>query len=142
MELLLQREPSVDGATIGRFFINGTFFGFTCEDVTRAPGVKIPGETAIPLGRYRVIVNMSQRFGRPLSLVIGVDNFTGIRMHSGNGSKDTEGCILIGLARSHNQVLSSRAAMDILLPRIQHALKTEDCWLTIEPAPAEEKRLA
>lgn len=142
MELLLQREPSSDGATIGRFFVNGTFFGFSCEDVTRAPGVKIPGETAIPPGRYRVLVNMSQRFGRPLPYIVGVQNFTGVRIHPGNSSKDTAGCILIGLARTPNTVLSSNAAMDRLLPRIQRALQSEDVFITIENAPAEEKRLA
>lgn len=132
----------MDGATIGRLFINGTLFGFTCEDVTRAPGVKVPGETAIPPGRYKVIVNKSQRFGRPLPLIVGVENFTGVRIHPGNSSKDTEGCILVGLARTPNAVLSSQSAMNLLLPRIQKALQTGDVWITIRNQPQEEKRLA
>lgn len=144
MELLLRREPSTDGATIGQLFINGTFFCWTLEDVTRAQGVKIYGETAIPFGRYKVIVNMSRRFGRPLPLVLGVENFTGVRIHGGNNAKDTEGCILVGLARAKDapQILSSQAALRMLIERMQHALKSEEIWITIEPAPAESVKYA
>ena len=145
VDLLLQRDPSSDGATMGHLFVNGVFFCFTLEDEMRPKRVKVLGATAIPCGRYRVIVNKSQRFGRLLPLVLGVVNFTGIRIHSGNDSQDTAGCILIGLSKSSATpyLLSSRAAMNMLLPRIQRALtQMEDVWLTIEMKPAEAKVLA
>lgn len=145
MELQIDREPSVDGATIGHLSIDGRFAMFTLEDVTRAPGVKIYGETAIPAGRYKVIVNKSQRFGRMLPLVIGVENFTGIRIHSGNVSGDTSGCILVGLARhvGSPEILSSRAALEILMKQLANAIaRGEEVHLTIQNALAEEKRLA
>lgn len=142
MDLRLQREPTTDDVTMGSLFVNGTFLMFTLEDAARAPGVKVPGETCIPPGRYKVIVNMSQRFGRRLPLILDVPRFTGIRIHAGNDIGDTSGCILVGLARTATTVLSSKAAMARLLPRIEHALQREAVTLTIEPAPAEEKRLA
>ncbi len=118
------------------------FCCFTLEDDAH-DGAKVPGETAIPLGVYRVLVNYSQRFQTLMPLLIGVPGFTGIRIHAGNGPKDTAGCILVGLARVGAATIeSSKAALNMLLPRIQKALQSEDVWITIEHAPTEEKRLA
>jgi len=144
MQLLLNREPSVDDATIGRLFVNGRFFGFTCEDVVRAPGVKIYGETAIPSGTYKVLINKSRRFGKMLPLIVGVENFTGIRIHSGNGSEDTSGCILVGFARQgDNRILTSRAALESLMALLAPAqARGEDISITIQPQPAEAKVVA
>lgn len=142
MELLLQRDPTADGVTLGQLFVNGTPFCFTLEDAVRAPGVKVPGQTAIPFGRYRVIVTESQRFGRRLPLVLDVPGFTGIRIHEGNTVTDTSGCILVGLGRTPTSVQSSKAAMARLLPRLEHALQSEDVFLTIDVAPADPLRRA
>lgn len=142
MELRIIREPSVDGMTFGHLFVNRTFFCFTLEDEVRPPGVKVYGQTAIPLGRYRVIVTMSPRFRQRLPLVLDVPGFSGIRIHSGNTVTDTSGCILVGLGRLPARLASSQDAMKRLLPRIEHALQSEDVFLSIENAPPEDKKVA
>ena len=60
MELKLQRIARKPDYTIGRLFVNGRYSSDTLEDRVRdlAVEVKVPGETAIPTGRYRVIVNV------------------------------------------------------------------------------------
>jgi hypothetical protein len=144
MQLRLEREPSVDGATIGRLFINDAFKFWTLEDVVRAPGVKIYGETAIPFGTYRVILNKSARFGRMLPLVIGVENFTGIRIHSGNDAADTAGCILVGLGRmGDNTIITSKEALEKLMAILAPAQASgEGITISIVPQPAAQKVVA
>lgn len=75
---------------------------YSMEDAVReVPGQpvaawKVKGKTAIPSGIYRLRWTMSQRFGREMLLLEGVDGFAGIRIHAGNTEADTEGCILLG----------------------------------------------
>lgn len=142
MQLRLAREPSTDGVTLGELFINDRLFGYTLEDVVR-DGPKVLGETAIPFGTYQVIITKSKRFKKMLPLLLNVPGFEGVRIHSGNTGADTSGCILVGFARMAHTVLSSRVAMDALMPLLADALaRGEEVWLTIEHAPAEEKRIA
>ena len=140
MELLLKRQPSVDGCTPGALFVDGTFEVFTLEDVVRS-GPKLAHETAIPPGRYGVIVTHSNRFGRMLPLVLDVPGFTGIRIHPGNTAGDTSGCILVGLSRQHDSIASSRLAMASLQPKIAGAIaRNEGVFLTIQPAGDDTKK--
>lgn len=138
MNLRLVREPTLpNGATHGVLFVDGHYRCFTLEDAIRErPGQpvavwKIKAQTAIPAGRYRVIITPSARFARPLPLLVDVPGFTGVRMHSGNGIGDTEGCILVGLDREPGRVMQSRLAMDALFPVI--ATAPGSIWITIEP---------
>jgi len=73
-----------------------------------------------------------------------VENFTGIRIHSGNGSEDTSGCILVGFARQgDNRILTSRAALESLMALLAPAqARGEDISITIQPQPAEAKVVA
>lgn len=97
MRLLLKRIAYKETYTIGELFIDGQYFSDTLEDKVREDGIKIYGETAIPKGEYQVIINHSNRFNRPMPLLLDVPNFNGIRIHSGNTNADTSGCILIGI---------------------------------------------
>lgn len=100
MNLTLTRQPSADGATLGRLAIDGAAFCDTLEDEDRAlerdPAAKIPGRSAIPRGRYPVRITWSPRFKRELPLLADVPGFSGVRIHPGNTAADTEGCILVG----------------------------------------------
>ena len=104
IELTLTRRWFTPKSVIGILDYNGTFFCYTLEDVAREPGVKIKGETAIPPGEYPFIVSYSPKFKTRLPLIQAVPGFDGIRIHSGNGDKDTSGCILVGLDREHDRI--------------------------------------
>ncbi|MFA9204865.1 MAG: DUF5675 family protein [Bacteroidia bacterium] len=131
MNLVLMRRPSALGATIGRLTIEGVHECWTCEDVIRPPGEKVPGQTCIPLGRYQVVVTQSQRFQRPLPLLLEVPGFTGIRIHPGNTAADTEGCILPGLDDRNGSVGRSKIAFDALFAKIEAALAEGEVWIDI-----------
>lgn len=124
MILTLLREPSTPLATIGRLYLGGEPFCWTLEDPVReVPGEpverwKIPGKTAIPAGRYGVILTQSPRFGRELPLLTGVPGFTAVRIHAGNRPEDTEGCILPGFDRGEIFVGRSREAEAAILYRL------------------------
>ena len=102
MLLRLVREPSRDESTHGVLFVDGRFECFTLEDVVRevegqpVTAWKVPRRTAIPAGRYRIDLTMSQRFGRILTILVDVPGFAGVRIHPGNTAVDTAGCILPG----------------------------------------------
>ena len=146
MELTLQREPSTEESTPGKLFINGEFECFTLEDMVRElSGVrvaawKVVSQTAIPTGTYNVTIDMSQRFGREMPHILDVEDFDGVRIHSGNTSADTEGCILIGQARNGpDEVINSRPAFNAFFPKLQAAISNgERVTITIEAARAAE----
>ena len=103
-------------STTGKMYVNGVFECYTLEDCVREK--KIPRITAIPAGEYKVILNLSTRFKRVLPLLIDVPNFEGVRIHNGNYSSDTEGCILVGETISKDMVGNSRAAMEKLMKKL------------------------
>lgn len=105
MELLLKRIFKGPQYTIGKLYVNGKYFCDTLEDVVRE--IKIPNETAIPFGTYKVIVNMSPRFKRLLPRLLNVPGFDGILIHRGNTPSDTSGCILVGENKVKGKVINS-----------------------------------
>lgn len=143
MEIKVIRETFSEFSTIGRMLIDGRFYGWTLEDVDRRleeGNEKIYGKTAIPIGRYKVIVNKSNRFGKYLPLLLDVPQFSGIRIHSGNCCEDTEGCILVGLTKGTDYVGKSRLAFDDVFEKIQEAIsKNEDVFIEIVRLSGENK---
>lgn len=118
--------------TIGRMFVDGDNYCFTLEDVVRPDGVKIFGETAIPEGTYKVIVNYSNRFQKLMPLLVDVPNFQGVRIHPGNTAADTHGCILVGANKTDTTITNSRKVFDPLFDKIKTAFDAgEEIWLTI-----------
>ena len=116
MKLKLKREPHPE-YTVGKLYVDDVFECFTLEDIIR--DVKIKGETAIPYGKYKIIINQSVRFKRALPLLLNVLNFEGVRIHTGNKTADTEGCILVGTMRTKDgKVLNSKIAFDRLFPKM------------------------
>jgi hypothetical protein len=135
VKLTLHRRPSADGVTLGNLTIDGKHECFTCEDVVRPDGEKVPGKTAIPAGVYRIILNQSVRFKRRLPLLLDVPMFTGIRIHSGNTQHDTEGCILPGRGFLPDRVTQSVIAFEALFAKLERAeAAREDIWIEIRPA--------
>lgn len=102
--------------TIGKLYIDGAYFCDTLEDKVRV-GEKIAGKTAIPAGTYKVKMTWSPRFKRYLPEILNVPGFSGVRIHSGNTAKDTEGCLLLGLNKEKGKVLNSKNAVEFFIDR-------------------------
>ena len=122
MLLALKRHWFTDKSTSGVLLVNGTTQCFTLEDVARPQGVKIPGKTCILAGEYRITIDDSTRFKRPMPHILMVPLFEGIRIHAGNTSENTEGCVLVGAERIPDTIMRSREAFDALFSRFYASL--------------------
>lgn len=123
MHLTLKRFAFKETYTIGRLSIDGEYFCDTLEDKVRPDGVKIYGETAIPAGTYEVVITYSNRFKRLLPLLLNVPMFEGIRIHPGNTSVDTHGCLLVGFNTAKGKITQSRATFEKLFQKLHKADK-------------------
>ena len=129
MELTLQRIYKDEDYTIGELYINGVFLCSTLEDKVRTLDTiedKIYGETAIPEGRYEVILSYSKRFNKILPELLNVPFFKGIRIHAGNDKEDTEGCILVGEYKVKGKVINSKKTMKKLMLILQKAIDNNE----------------
>lgn len=131
MKLKLARKWFTEVSTTGVLYVDDKFFCYTLEDVVRPAGEKVLGRTAIPWGTYPLVVTFSDRFQKPLPLLIGVPNFVGVRIHAGNTAADTEGCILVGSSHSKDFVGGSQMAMSKLLDKLDGAYDIHE-QITIE----------
>ena len=133
MELILTRIARKAEYTIGRLEDeNGKRICDTLEPTWRdykGGEMKNPKKSAIPEGSYRVGVTKSRRFQKYLPLLVGVPGFEGVRIHSGNTSRDTEGCILVGQNLQVGKVLWSRITLEKLMKLIENE---KEIYLTIK----------
>lgn len=128
MELTLNRIFLGSSATIGELLINDKHLCDTLEDRVRPEGEKVYGKTAIPEGTYEVKLTHSPRFKKILPEILNVPNFSGIRIHTGNSSKNTEGCILVGTwdGEKEDWVGNSRIAFDELMTLLEEATNNKE----------------
>ena len=137
MEITVKRTDFTEKSTISDLSIDGQFVCYILEDKDRQgdnpwdSSMKIPKETAIPKGTYEVAVTFSNHFQKMLPLIMGVPDYEGVRIHSGNRPKDTEGCLLTGTHKAPDSVIGSREAFDKIFPMVQEAIKTEKVFITI-----------
>lgn len=120
MKIQVQRLYKKDTYTIGKMFIDSKYFCDTLEDKDRGlnssmsesqiKGIKVYGETAIPMGTYKIDMNtISPKFSKypfyqevckgKIPRLIGVKGFNGILIHVADGYKGAslvQGCIGIG----------------------------------------------
>ena len=123
MELKLRRFEFGTTYTIGKLYVDGIYHCFTLEDKVRE-GEKVNGQTAIPYGTYSVIIDHSNRFNRDLPHILNVQGFEGVRIHTGNTSADTEGCILVGTTWAGKDFVgNSKFAFDPLFEKMKAADK-------------------
>ena len=139
MKLVLQREFSTEQSTPGTLHVDGVMECFTLEDTVRPE--KIAGITAIPAGKYDVIVDWSHAFGCLMPRIVNVPGFEGIRIHPGNTAADTRGCILVGQVRDGPDKLAggtSRPAYDALFDKLKIAyLRHDPITIEVKDAPME-----
>ena len=137
MEITLTRIARRKTYTIGRLAIDGEYICDTLEPTWRdigwgRPGRKIAGKTAIPEGRYPVVVTFSPRFRRWLPLLLHVPLFEGIRIHAGNTADDTAGCILPGLNKKKGRVIDSRIWEHRIVRRLANRPEGEAVWIEVK----------
>lgn len=137
MYMQLVREYYTNKSTEGKLFVNGTFECHTLEDTDRnleSGGEKVYGKTAIPKGVYDVRLSMSHRFKKVLPEILNVPQFTGVRIHVGNTSADTDGCILVGVQNKNftdDFIGQSKIAFDVLMAKMIDAEERNE-KITIE----------
>ena len=118
MRIELVRIAFKNTYTIGKLYVDGKYFSDVLEDVDRGLDSsmseseilekKVKGQTAIPTGHYVINITYSPKYKRMMPLLLDVKGFSGIRLHSGNSPKDTEGCLLVGKNKKVGMVLESR----------------------------------
>ena len=131
MRLTLIRVANRPTYCIGKLYIDGVYFSDVLEDVDRGlddamdeatiKKLKVKGETAIPTGIYQVLLTYSPKYKRIMPLINNVKGYSGIRIHSGNTAKDTEGCLLVGKNKEVGKVLESRITYNAFFKRLQQA---------------------
>lgn len=128
MQLKLNRIFKTNTFTIGELYINEKYVTDTLEDRVRPEGEKVYGKTAIPEGKYEIELTHSSRFKKILPEILNVPNFSGIRIHTGNSSKDTEGCIIVGTwdGEKEDWVGNSRIAFDKLMTLLEEATNNKE----------------
>lgn len=126
------------------------------EDKIRGDGVKVPGATAIPAGRYKLTVTrnspMSMRYfarwpdswykglpvltwdhpeGEPM-----VPHFSDLRVHPLNDHTQTWGCLGpasdVVMVEGDYEAVQSVRAFERFCTRLYEGLEIGDCYLTIQ----------
>lgn len=143
MEIKVKRfENKNNTYTIGKLSIsNKSFKCDTLEDqdrgltqdmsLTLINSIKKKHETAIPKGRYKIVMNViSPKFSKynqykdiegKLPRLENVPGFEGILIHIGNVHEDTSGCILVGENKVKGKVLNSTAVFNSLFKILKEA---------------------
>lgn len=124
MRITLVRIANRPTYCIGKLYIDGVYQCDVIEDTDRGLDDKmkeseilkrkIKGQTAIPTGVYPVVITYSPKYKKPMPLIDKVKGYSGIRIHSGNTAKDTEGCLIVGKNKEVGKVLESRKTYNAL----------------------------
>ena len=150
--MILERIAKRKTYTIGRLYIRrevmdeyraGTADEYFCDTLEPTwrdyehGAYKVKGHSAIPEGRYAVVISFSPKMKQWLPILLGGPDFNrkwqGIRIHAGNTAEDTEGCILVGKNREVGKVLDSRIWLYRLKKKIVEAkARDEPVWITVK----------
>ena len=154
MEILVYRKYKKADYTISNMYIDGEWMCNVLEDTDRGlddgmelwmiKNKKIPTRTAVPTGRYEVLMDvLSPRFSKKefyakvckgkLPRLKDVKGFDGVLFHCGNDETHTEGCLLVGLNTQVGKVLNSQETFKKLYSMMKKAHdKGEKIYITIE----------
>lgn len=131
MLLQVKRKYFKENYTIGDLYIDDVWFSNTLEDKVRniPEEEKIHGQTAIPAGRYKVILSYSPKFKRVMPEILNVPYFEGIRIHAGNTAADSAGCLLIGRNTERGKLTQSKLYYDKLFSILSDEKLTEEIFI-------------
>lgn len=143
MKLTVKRTVLRSSYTLGELYIDGQFFCHTLEDLDRGltqdmslnliKSLKIPGETAIPKGTYKVTLDVvSPKFSKfsfymevcegKLPRLIDVKGYEGVLIHVADGIKKDallQGCIGIGNLSSEEYLMNGKQVFTEFYNRIK-----------------------
>ena len=137
----VRREVLDDRWTLGSLYLGDLFECFTIEDRVREDPdpatphneAKVYGETAIPAGRYRMVLSRSPRLGIVTPELLEVPGFLGIRIHVANRAEEILGCVGVGKGRAEGFISHSRAAFEALMQKLTPRSKAGDrMWCVIQ----------
>lgn len=129
MEIRVRRTALKDTYTIGKMYIDGTYFCDVLEDKVRDLNkngefdngeVKIANNTAIPYGTYEITMDVrstkfsdfekypwAKEYDGYLPRLTNVPLFVGVLLHVGNSDVDSSGCLLVGENKVVGKVINS-----------------------------------
>jgi hypothetical protein len=131
MESKIIRIAQGKNSTLSQLYINGIFQCYLLEDKIR--DVKIPKETAIPNGNFKLKLNTygamnvkyKSAFGKlhqGMIEIADLPNFSFVYIHCGNTITQTAGCPLCGFGfqftNGEYQVTQSVAAYKMVYPKL------------------------
>lgn len=143
MKLTIKRTITRNNYTLGELYIDGQFFCSTLEDkdrgltqsmsVEQIKSIKVPGETAIPKGTYKVTLDIvSPKFSKypfymevcegKLPRLIDVKGYEGVLIHVADGIKRDallQGCIGIGNLSSEEYLMNGKQVFTEFYNRIK-----------------------
>lgn len=100
--------------TKGIMFVDNIFFGYTLEPQRKRVDETSHINRCINTGEYLAKYEYSPKFRQHLIELKNVPNRSEIKIHAGNFSKDTQGCILVGGRSDVGCVLDSKIAIELL----------------------------
>lgn len=126
MELILKRMHKGEGFTEGKLiWMDGDSPTPLCDTLEpqwrdlRNGEAKVMGKTAVPEGRYRIVLYYSPTFKRTMPYLCDVPDFSKVMIHPGNSSADTKGCILLGKKTISGWVSHSRMTFDTVFKMME-----------------------
>lgn len=132
MKLTIKRIITRNSYTLGKLYVDGVYFCDTLEDrdrgltqnisVEQIKSIKVPGETAIPKGTYKVTLDVvspkfskypfyMQTCGGKLPRLIDVKGYEGVLIHVADGPKRDsllQGCIGIGNLSAEEYLMNGK----------------------------------
>jgi hypothetical protein len=133
--LTLRRILTANGACMG--VLSG--LPYTVYTLEEAPRGNKTGISCIPAGTYACTPH-GWELNSPVKKkqvweLKDVPDRTGILIHIGNTTKDTEGCILVGMAMTVTQVLSAVADSTIAINHMRKEIGAKAFTITIVDEP-------
>ena len=132
MKLTIKRTITRNSYTLGKLYVDGVYFCDTLEDrdrgltqnmsIEQIKSMKVPGETAIPKGTYRVTLDVvspkfskypfyMQTCGGKLPRLIDVKGYEGVLIHVADGPKRdslVQGCVGIGNLSAEEYLMNGK----------------------------------
>ena len=150
MELLLERTEKNESYTVGRLSLlnriddeylageDKDFLYDTLEPPVRNIDPKgryiLTKPTAIPEGRYAVVVTYSRKYDKWLPLLLWVDRFQDVRIQAGKTVADIEGGnIIIGMYRGDGRIVNApNSVWNLKDMMVQAKHRGEPIFITIK----------